>query len=196
MKKYSLLFILISILVIFSFLLTICGLVVSSILAGICIDYKIEEHGIENFHEAISEVSLTRLLFPSNFLELYPYTDGDFDYYDESTLKYSYETALLYMIYDDATYEQAKQYALEHSPIESTAEKFGSFVFFRQTHKDAAGGDKLRFYIAYSDEKNMLLAVGTYMSGSNVYTHTSAEEYMNTYFPFFNIESAIIQRDQ
>lgn len=198
MRKNSLFFLSICVLISCSLSLTSCGFIEKMIPSELNEQLKfweVTEKGIENFHVSISTIGVTRCLFPSNFLELYPYTEGDFDYYDKSTLKYSYETALLYMIYDDTSYEQAKQYALEHSPIESKAENFGSFVFFRQIHKDAAGGDKLRFYIAYSDEKNMLLAVGTYMSGSNVYTYASVEEYMSTYFPFFDIECATIQRE-
>ena len=71
--------------------------------------------GIENFDECHDSIDLTCSLFPEGFLENYNYIDGDFYYHSRFTIfskEKSIDKTLMYLVYDDETYLEAKEYLL------------------------------------------------------------------------------------
>ena len=167
------------------------------ILISLCLTscvYRIQ--GIENFTPGDSTLEITYSLLPEGFLSMFPYERGDYDYYeiwfDPDNNFYSFESYLIYMVYDEETYIQAKEYFWGNMPVDTDhPEKYKNYVFMENIdhvydHKGA------KIYLGYSDEDRILLAVGTHMEIP--YTHTTIGEYMETYFPFYNFEEGKIER--
>ena len=155
--------------------------------------------GIENFSIHDCSYGLNQYLIPEDFLNLFDYSDGGYDYYAGGGA-YIYVTTLLYMQYDEDTYHKAKEYVLDHLElIEKTEELYGDYMFFkRDLHfYDSKGKEEhtQRFYFAYSDEQRILLAVGTYMSGPYMYKSDLLTDYLETYFSFYNFEEGKIERE-
>ncbi|MBE6632772.1 MAG: hypothetical protein E7620_00350 [Ruminococcaceae bacterium] len=173
----------------------ILSMVISLFLTS-CTLYQAQ--GIENFHLGHSQCGLTQSLIPQDFLTMFPYERGDYDYIDQhKKMTYSYnryETALIYMVYDEETYVQAKEYFFEHMPEDEIhSETYKTFVFKKNISPDQHHND-MRIYFAYSDEHRVLLAVGTRVG--EPYTYITLGEYMATYFPFFNFEEVKIERGE
>ncbi|MBE6553307.1 MAG: hypothetical protein E7666_03085 [Ruminococcaceae bacterium] len=157
--------------------------------------YTVFEDGIENFSREDSETGLTRFLIPNDFLNLFPYLDGDYSYFDELSYSGAYETALIYMKYEEDAYESAKAYALENMRfIENTEEIYNGYVF-QQRELPSDMQQETRCFFAYSDEQRILLAVGTHITVPEGYTYTSIETFLDTYFSFYNFEEGRIERE-
>ena len=155
-----------------------------------CILYT--NHGIENFHIVDSGFHLNHHLFPEDFLELYPYIDGGYDYYEKCDL-YAYATSLLFMEYDEETYAEAKEYALSHlTPVPNSEQLYKGYNFIEHSPRGESAG--YRFFFTYSDDQHVLLSVATYMTGYYEYNYTSLPEYIETYFPFYNFDEAKIEQ--
>ena len=168
-----------------------------------CGEYVYTNSGIENFSVEDSAFGLNPHLFPKDFLELYPYIDGGYDYYEKSDA-YAYVTSLIYTVYDEATYLDAKNYALENLEyLEDSAEQYKGYSVYGRTldfydkfYKGHETNYKImRFYFAYSDENRTLVAFATYMLGYYEYEYTTLSEYFETYFPFYNFETGKIERE-
>ena len=159
------------------------------------LDYVYAVTGIENYHEADSPYGTTALLLPnkqSEFLELYPYISGDYDYYEISDW-YAYETAILYVEYDEEIYADAKSHALKTLPLdEKSIKKYKKYEFLQRSK---VNHDEQRMFFGYCDEKRILIFVGTYMSGSYEYEYSTLAEYLETYFSFYNWEEGKIERE-
>ena len=69
--------------------------------------------GIENIDRSSDDFDLCVKLLPSDFLEKYSYIDGDYYFYSRLALIYKPQKdvtkALLYLVYDDETYLEAKK---------------------------------------------------------------------------------------
>ncbi len=155
--------------------------------------YTVEENGLENFSIHDSETSLTKFLIPNDFLNTFPYVDGDYIYYDHLSHNREYETALLYMKYDEGVYETAKAYVFENMGfVEGVEESYNGYIVLQRKLSSEMQKDK-RCFFAYSDEQKTLLAVGTHM---NEYNYTSIKDYFDTYFPFYNFEEGQIERSK
>ena len=155
--------------------------------------------GIENFSIYGCSYGLNRYLIPKDFLNLFEYSDGGYDYY-YCVGAYGYVTTLLYMQYDEDIYHKAKEYALDHLEfVEESEELYKDYVFFKRdvvifgTEENEEKTE--RFYFAYSDEQRILLAVGTYMSGTHRYKSDLLTDYLETYFSFYNFEEGKIERE-
>ena len=91
MKKTIYRFCLCVLTVFMAFSMTACELL-SALLEG----YEVTKAGLDNFHYEESPYETTRFMIPSiDFLQLYPYVNGDYDYH-EILDNYAYETAFLY----------------------------------------------------------------------------------------------------
>ena len=157
--------------------------------------YKVS--GIENFSPGLSQCELTVPIIPEDFLELYPYKDGGFEYLDyqcdltPSTYSdwYAYEVALLYMVYDSETYIQAKQYALEILTLDTEDEQeYCGYYFLPNYNVFTQTNEEMKFYFGYCDEQNVVIALGTRLE-LREYTHSSLEEYIAQYFYFYDFEN-------
>ena len=153
--------------------------------------------GIENFSTEGCSFGLNRYLIPEDFLNLFEYSDGGYDYYC-CVGSYAYVTTLLYMEYDEETYPNAKEYALNHLDlIEESEEVYQGYVFFRSAAVAFPNleNDGSRFYFAYSNDQRILLAIGTMMDGPNGYKSELLTDYLETYFSFYNFEEGKIERE-
>ena len=162
--------------------------------------YVYTKRGIENFSIYDSEYELNDYLIPKDFLKLFNYSDGGYDYYESLDVYGGYVTTLLYMQYDEETYRNAKEYALNHLElVEESEELYEGYVFFKRdvAFYDTKGNETNteRFYFAYSDEQRILFAVGTHMSGPYVYKSDLVTDYLETYFSFYNFEEGKIERE-
>ena len=157
--------------------------------------YVYTNSGIENFSVYDSEYGLNRYLIPEDFLNLFEYSDGGYDYY-EKVGAHGYVTTLLYMEYDELTYNNAKEYALSGLDlVEESEEQYKNYMFLKRNSTLAQEDSCYRFYFAYSDEDRILLAVGTYMSGTYAYQTSNLSEYLETYFSFYNFDDGEIERE-
>ena len=148
--------------------------------------------GINNFNADYSEIGLTQRLIPNNFLELFPYIDGDYAYREEFN-GFGYETALIYMVYDESTYNQAKDYALSNlKAVDNSEKEYKGYIFLIRDLGGHDYGGSVRIHFAYSDEDRILLAFGTYRTRSSDYKDTSLEEYIEINFPFYDFEEGKI----
>lgn len=148
--------------------------------------------GIENFRTNHSEMDLTRYLILDDFLEMFPYVDGDYDYCEKSVGGFGYETALLYMVYDENTYYEAKEYALKNlKVVENSEEEYEGYIFLIRDLDHTYEGS-LRIYFAYSDQDRILLAIGTVQTRVSDYKDNSLKEYIEINFPFYDFEEGKI----
>lgn len=75
----------------------------------------IEKKGLSEYSPLNSSVEITNLLFPhESFLTVFPYESGDYYYYSAEDFIWGYETAMAYVTYDKAGYEQAKAFCAEN----------------------------------------------------------------------------------
>lgn len=157
-----------------------------------CGDNLYVNSGIENFSIHDSEYGLNTFLFPLNFMDLYDYSDGGYDYYE----KFGYATSLVFMQYEESVYNEAKEYALQELElVEKSEETYKGYVFLKRNGVFDDPKEEYRFYFAYSDEQRILLAVATYMDYSYPYKSTSLTDYLNTYFSFYNFENGRIEKE-
>lgn len=164
-----------------------------------CGPYSIELHsvsGIDNFSIDNSSVGLTIYFLPKDFMELFPYIDGDYDYREELVSGFGYETALLYMVYDETTYYKAKDYALKNlKTVDNSEEEYEGYTFLmRDLGETALKGS--RVYLAYSDEDQTLLVLGTHRTRVSDYKDNSLKEYIEINFPFYDFEEGKINRTE
>ena len=147
-----------------------------------------EIQGIDKFHPYDSMVGLTKSLIPNDFLSKYSYARGDYYYLDEEDVDGCYEKAILYMEYSEEVYPQAKQFFLEQMPIDiNNSRVYKGYTFFENIAL-VESQEKSKVYIAYSDEKRILLSIATY-SREN---YESFESYMEKNFALFDFEEGKI----
>ena len=155
------------------------------------------ESGIENFDRNQSSVGLTRFFIPFDFLELFPYESGDYEYFDGTFDVERYECVLLYTVYDEEHYIEAKTHAMDNWATLESFEEYQGYCFFKATPN--VFPDYLphsAVFFAYSDDKNMLLFTATNLAiKQGGYKFSSISEYFDTYFEFFNFESGEIERE-
>lgn len=154
--------------------------------------------GIENHSEALSSRSLTDQLFmPRDFLSTFTYESGNFFYYDryDIFMKDPLERSLLYLNYDEETYLQAKEYALQNIfSKEKVTRQYNDFVFV-----DNYNGEKDAEYaseqftteishwftsVGYNDQNCCLIFLGFYGSSEEmkVVNGLSWGEFLEHYF--------------
>ena len=173
-------------------------LVTISILLSItaCVPSVYVVTGIENYTPVDSPYGTVKYFLPLpdepyEFLKAYSYTRGDYDYYELSDSG-TYETAVLYMEYDEEIYEEAKSYAFQNLKlIEESISEYKQYTFMQNQRCPL---EEQRIFFGYCDEKRILIFVGTYMSGPHEYQCSTLAEYLETYFPFYNWEDGKIER--
>ena len=152
--------------------------------------------GIDNFYPALSNTGLTEVMLPKDFLELYPYTEGDFFYSDE-LVHFSYEKVLLYTKYDEETYVNAKMYALDNLKIlPETEETLNGFTFYQLNYDLEKTNHIRKIFFAYSDKKCTVLVIGTRLSKPKEYNDTNLSEYIAEHFSFYDFEAGKINRTE
>ena len=147
--------------------------------------------GIENFNYNDSNAALTQSLMPKGFLELYDYVDGDYEYGELSYL-WAREMAIVSVLYDADVYTQAKQYILEHMDIADESETYSGYTFAQSV----VSKEDIRVFVGYCDQARILVFLGTRMSGDYDYQYQSFDEYVSTYFSFFDFEKGEINKKQ
>ena len=135
--------------------------------------------GIENIDRSADCFDLCVKLLPSDFLEKYSYIDGDYYFYSRLALIYKPQKdvtkALLYLVYDDETYLEAKKDVLSWDLDFENTHKMGGYVF-HQNLKMFNSRIETGFYessakpsevlprdytmIAYNDDKKTIVFFG------------------------------------
>ena len=133
--------------------------------------FQHEERGLENFDKIDSDVSLCQNLIPDDFISLYNYIDGDY-YFSTSEKAPFYKVcdkALIYLAYDEITYELAKKYAMDHLNLsESSVEIYNEYYFYDNHTPEKNGRTHLSnenypyaiIRFAYNDSNHTLIFIG------------------------------------
>ena len=149
-----------------------------------------QETGIDywrNHGNGMSSYSVTRFKLDESFLDKYPYMDGDFNYEFEKPGPFSYvlEYALMWLSYDEDTYEMIKQDNMDAESVvlHDGQETFG-FTFYLRCDWDFP-----RWFTAvgYNDEKKTLVFLGFYCSSEYdkekaMLAETDMEEFLEYYY--------------
>ena len=137
--------------------------------------------------DGISSYSVTRFKLDESFLDKYPYMDGDFNYEFEKPGPFSYvlEYALMWLSYDEDTYEMIKQDDMDAESVvlHDGQETFG-FTFYLRCDWDFP---KRFTAIGYNDEKKTLVFLGFYCSSEYdkekaMLAETDMEEFLEYYY--------------
>ena len=149
-----------------------------------------QETGIDywrNHGNGMSSYSVTRFKLDESFLDKYPYMDGDFNYEFEKPGPFSYvlEYALMWLSYDEDTYEMIKQDNMDAESVvlHDGQETFG-FTFYLRCDWDFP---KRFTAIGYNDEKKTLVFLGFYCSSEYdkekaMLAETDMEEFLEYYY--------------
>ena len=160
-----------------------------------CEYWEVELNGIDEYHYANSESGLTAFLLPNHdgFLKLFPYIEGDYQYYDHMNSQGCFEYALIYLKYNANEYEKAKTYFLENILLAEGSEEFyKGYVFQKRITKLSLNHTHLG---GYSDELHTIIVVATRITGEYVREFSSFSDYMDAYFSFYNWEEGKIERE-
>ena len=108
----------------------------------------------------------------------------------------------MYVKYTDEVYDEAKEYALSNMELfQAPLGTYCEYTFFERNmdlyYTDIENDNGIRVVFAYSDEQHILLFTGIYDStqSANSYNPLPLEEYVTTYFPFYNFEEGKIERE-
>ena len=139
--------------------------------------------------DGISSYSITKpkYLLDESFLDKYPYMDGDFNYEFENPGLFSYdlEYALMWLSYDEDTYEMIKQDDMDsESVVLHDGQKILGFTFYLRHDWNFP---KRFTAIGYNDEKNTLVFLGFYCSSEYdkekaMLAETDMEEFLEYYY--------------
>jgi hypothetical protein len=199
----------------------LCLCVLPLFLFSSCDKYQltggISLHGIEKYTPVNSSVEISEYLLPrenytdhnnyQEFLEKYPYIDGDYYYIDiEDWTRYQ-ESALMYLIYDEETYEGAKQFSFSCYSFSAIYQYSYNGYEFLETlllpeQKGALNedGENKRFpyqfnFFSYNDQKKTLVFMGFYL-GSNktardeeLLTFSDMGAFLKEYYSFYDFDA-------
>lgn len=150
--------------------------------------------GIENFSFADCSLSLTAELFPSeNFLQEYPYLEGDYTYRYDGKISRNRAAAFAELKYSEEVYAQAKAFCLQKFVIEEQhCFSAGAYMFMEhlchtkvnaQGVQEAACGYPQCFNMfGFDDASGTLLFLGYYSSKEDEITtlaQTDFEAFFN-----------------
>ena len=93
---------------------------------------EIHDAGLDAFSTDASERGLTEYLLPSDgFMEKYAHTNGDYHYFDNLYMnEQAFESGFVYLEYEEATYEEAKQFCLDNMSLSAADTKeYNGYVF-------------------------------------------------------------------
>ena len=116
---------------------------VTAILIIVCVcliltscNFHYEENGLDNFETSDSSLGICKGLIPDDFIELFPYTDGNYFFSTSEKTPFSgyCDKALIYLKFDDE-YTNAKKYVFESLDLspEPVAEYNGYYFYDNET---------------------------------------------------------------
>ena len=156
--------------------------------------------GLSNYEQYSSMGTLDFLPNQEKIWEKYPYVEGDFYYYQDSLIKSNgKEVGILYVIFDESVYEEAKQFSLEHIEIsDDKSYLYNGYRFFVDVktynyhHSNISQPEFLQM-TAFNDEKNVILFLGFYIWGNSDGTQTlqmlaegDIRPFLKEYFPMYD----------
>lgn len=171
-------------------------------------DKPFERIGIENYHKANSNSSLSLELLPSDdFLEIFDYIDGDYYYIcRETPISLGDEQEIMYLIYEEENYKLAKEYALQNLLLSKDNRYFyNGYEFIENTCRKREGMNtdivndeypNLFNMLAFNDEKNTMIFMGFNMPKKLVtpeieqlLTFEDMDAFLREYFSFYNFDA-------
>ena len=152
---------------------------------------KYSNSGINNFKISDSSHFLTKYLIPEGFLEQYPYESGDYAFQEYGIHPVLWETAIIFMNYDEEGYSEAKAYAMQHmGSTEETKVQYNGYCLFERK----LDNQNMRVIWGYCDEQRIIVSFGTVESaGTKNYVRRDLIEHLKTYFPFYNFAEGRIE---
>ena len=158
--------------------------------------------GLEYCNTMNGDYQLDILLPDREFLDKYPYKDGNFYYYNGFFVT---SKSLLYLKYDEETYSEAKKELFARSVLSDYSFNYKGFVFYQSIflEEDSTYREDIKFegldtwfaMIAYNDEKGTLVSAKycKYYKDDydieSVKTDEDFAEFIERYFlEFYNFE--------
>ena len=127
-----------------------------------CVKSYDAERGIENFKRTDADLGLCWNLIPENFIEQYPYVEGNY-FIDNGVYKVvgGWEKVLLYIQYDSDTYVEAKAYAMEHlNLLDDSVIEYNSYFFYQNQSNECNRYPYDFNQFVFNDEKHTLVFIG------------------------------------
>ena len=144
-------------------------IVVAILTMLVCLSFcsctSFEKHGIEKYSPANSDVEITVFLPEDDFLTEYEYIEGDYHFYryEEILFAPELERTILYLKYDDNTYQDAKKCVMENDYLsDNSVEEYNGYVFYNVDYNDRGYHPWEFRRFAYKDANNTLLFIGFY----------------------------------
>lgn len=121
--------------------------------------------GLDTYHVGNSAFSICSGAMPEDMLDKFEYIDGNHYFYCyNGYIDYCYDKMLIYLMYDEGTYSEAKEYVFSDAELndDKIVGTIGSYVFYTKW-KDQ---DYPYWYslMAFSDEKSTFVVVSMYNS--------------------------------
>ena len=148
----------------------VCSLLLLNLIS--C-SYHYEKKGLDNFSANDSDYGICGDLIPPELIDKYNYEKGDYFFITKEKAPFipEYDKCLLYLVYDDNTYSEAKKYTMEQLILSDQAVEVHNNYYFFENWTPAETGDTflkdnfphefVRF--AYNDTNNTLIFIGLFM---------------------------------
>ncbi len=179
---------------------TVCLLICLSIAifcSGGCGGRVVEKPGFSNFNvnDSMFGICGGSLRLGKTVQETYEYIEGDYYFSSYQFLPFAIqESSLIYLVYTDAIYEEAKQFVIDHFEMSSDLHTFtyNDYTFYTVIVWEFPLHHTL---LAYNDEKNTLVFMGFYISSplSNrdqeilqMLVDGDIEPFLKEYFSFYD----------
>ena len=165
----------------------------------------VEYYGIENYSEYNSEYSLSRNLLPSSdYLQKFNYVAGDYEYIDTGLTKREHE--IMYLVYEDNIYNNAKTFVFENMVLSKTNHfLYNQYEFyenigrkeFHYDHEMINEEFPYRFnMIGFNDEKNTIIFMSLRISQDDIsdkdkqiLTFEDMNAFLKEYFSFYDFDA-------
>lgn len=171
-------------------------LIISIVLLSFSSCFAYELRGIEEYRKENSSVGISDFLIPSyEFLSDFDYLEGDY-YYVYSGNKYYQESELMYLIYNDETYNLAKNCVLNGVNInQKVSFACGDYVFYENLHKRSSFPYHFNM-VSINDESNTIVFMGFYINKpavdnseeKNYLASEDFEAFLKRYYSFYNFD--------
>ena len=143
--------------------------------------FRIEKSGIAVYHPTDSETSICDFGFPIEFLQKYKYINGDYHYVDYSPNSFNpgSDRSLLYMVYDEETFNEASEYIMNTISVSSELlARINGYDFYIIDKKEINKFADHFMAVSFNQELNIILFVGYCYYGDGAKTYTTPEEFI------------------
>lgn len=160
-------------------------------------DASFSVQGLDNYSENHSSYGTTGFLLNGEKLwEKYNYIDGDYFYFHETEEflpKPIRETCLIYIIFDEGVYEEAKEFVLLNIEKPKQDIWYNGYCFCEEA-PGYATQDHINFKrVTFNDDKRTILFIGFWLDPTdedqqilNSYRGGNIQPFLEEYFPMYD----------